>query len=375
MALPSDPTFITRLDPHGEGPRLAVKDVIDVAGVVTTAGSPALARSALPAPRDAACLAGARAAGAQVVGKANLHELALGTTGVNPFFGTPVNPFDPGLVPGGSSSGSAVAVATGQADVAFGTDTAGSIRIPSAWCGTAGLKTTFGRVPLEGVWPVAPSLDVVGPMAADVEGLVLGMALLEPDFVAEGRPPRRVGRVRVPAASAIDAACDRALALTGWDVVEAEVGDWVASGWEAAALLAAECWASNGSLVEGTGAVAEDTAAKVLAGKEVSAADLAAAQEARARLRRRLEAAFAAVELLCLPTLGRFPPRLEEPEDLSVVGTTLAANVAGVPALALPVPTDGPLPASLQLVGPWGAEEHLLVAGRAVEVALGSGRS
>src|SRR6185312_11722115 len=135
-----------------------------------------------PAPRDAACLAGARAAGARIVGRTNLHELALGVTGINPWYGTPVNPLDPSRVPGGSSSGSAVAVATGEADVAYGSDTGGSVRIPSACCGTAGLKTTWGRIPLDGVWPLSPSFDTVGPMARDIGGLVTGMQLLEPGF-------------------------------------------------------------------------------------------------------------------------------------------------------------------------------------------------
>ncbi|MST32848.1 hypothetical protein GHK86_08965, partial [Acidimicrobiaceae bacterium USS-CC1] len=164
--------MITPLHEGSGGLRVAVKDLVDVRGVPTTAGSRAVARRAVPAPADAACLAGLRAAmghgRAQLVGKANLHELAAGATGVNPWFGTPVNPLDPRLVPGGSSSGSAVAVATGAADVAVGTDTAGSVRIPSACCGTVGLKTTWGRVPAGGVWPLAPSLDTVGPMARDV---------------------------------------------------------------------------------------------------------------------------------------------------------------------------------------------------------------
>src|SRR5947209_17108039 len=158
-------TFITRLDTSGDGPRLAVKDLIDVAGVPTTAGSRALERKAKPADADAPCLAGARAAGARIVGKTNLHELATMPIGTNPWFGNPVNPLDPALIPGGSSSGSAVAVATGEADVAYGSDTGGSVRMPSACCGTTGLKTTWGRISLEGVWPLAPTLDTIGPMA------------------------------------------------------------------------------------------------------------------------------------------------------------------------------------------------------------------
>src|ERR1017187_9054389 len=102
--------------------------------------------------------------------------------GTSPWFGTPVNPLDPDLIPGGSSSGSAVAVATDEADVALGSDTGGSIRVPAACCGVAGLKTTYGRVPLEGVWPLAPSLDTIGSLATTIAGLVLGMQLIEPGF-------------------------------------------------------------------------------------------------------------------------------------------------------------------------------------------------
>src|SRR5438477_238731 len=136
---------------------------------------------------------------ARIVGKANLHELAYGVSGVNGWFGTPVNPLDPGLVPGGSSSGSAVAVATDVADVALGSDTGGSVRIPAACCGITGLKTTHGRISLEGVWPLAPSLDTIGPLARDVAGLTLGMQLLEPGFTPAAAPARRIGRLRTAA--------------------------------------------------------------------------------------------------------------------------------------------------------------------------------
>src|SRR5580704_2124212 len=183
-------TFITSLPVTGPGLRVAVKDLIDMAGLPTTAGSRVIAETAAPAEADAACLAGLRASGAQIVGRTNLHEIALGVTGINPWFGTPVNPLDPSRVPGGSSSGSAVAVAAGEARVAYGTDTGGSVRIPAACCGVCGLKTTAGRIPVAGVRPLAPSLDTVGPMAADVAGLVLGMQLLEPGFTpAEAGSP------------------------------------------------------------------------------------------------------------------------------------------------------------------------------------------
>src|ERR1700723_2106071 len=132
-------TFITRYETSGPGVRLAVKDLIDMVGEPTTAGCRAVADRAAPARSDAACLAGAREAGARIVGRTNLHELALGVTGINPWYGTPVNPLGRALVPGGSSSGSAVAVATGEADVAYGRDTGGSGRITAACCGGGGL--------------------------------------------------------------------------------------------------------------------------------------------------------------------------------------------------------------------------------------------
>ncbi|HUO47280.1 MAG TPA: amidase, partial [Acidimicrobiales bacterium] len=266
-------TFVTRYDTAGPGVRLAVKDLIDMAGEPTTAGCRAVAERARPAAEDAACLAGARAAGARIVGRTNLHELALGVTGVNPWYGTPVNPLDPTRVPGGSSSGSAVAVATGEADVAFGSDTGGSVRIPSACCGTAGLKTTFGRIPLEGVWPLAPSFDTVGPMARDVAGLVTGMRLLEPGFaVAPPESALRVGRIPVEADPSIDAALDAALARTGWSCSEFTLAGWDAATAQAGLLLVVEAYASDAALLatapEGIGA---DVRARLELGRGVPA--------------------------------------------------------------------------------------------------------
>ena len=212
-------TWILKETAPGPGMRVAVKDIIDVADLPTTAGSLAVADLAKPAAADAACMAGLRAAIARgqacLAGKVNLHELAYGISGINAAYGTPVNPLDPSLVPGGSSSGSAVAVATGEADIAYGSDTGGSIRIPAACCGVAGLKTTWGRIPMTGVWPLAPSMDTVGPMARDVAGLAAGMALLEPGFTVTAGPPAAVGRVMMAANPAISQAVDAALAATG----------------------------------------------------------------------------------------------------------------------------------------------------------------
>jgi len=372
----SDSTFITRLETAGGGPRLAVKDLIDVIGVPTTAGSRALAERAEPATADAPCLAGARAAGARIVGKANLHELAFGATGENPWFGTAVNPLDPRLVPGGSSSGSAVAVATGEADVAYGTDTGGSVRVPSACCGTAGLKTTAGRISTEGVWPLAPSFDTVGPMARDVPGLVAGMALLEPGFTVERWAPSAVGRLRVDGDPAIDEAVDVAVAATGWKVVEVELPEWHTEGWGASLVLIAEAWESDRSLVEtAPDSIGRGTIERLLAGQKATADSVTSARQVIERWRGTLHALFERVEMLVLPTMGVAPLEVGSPDDDTVLVTnTLPANTGGVPAVCVPVPLPGArVPASLQMIGPWNSEERLLAAATVVEEAVGPG--
>ena len=333
-------------------------------------------RRATPAARDAACLGGARSAGARIVGRTNLHELALGVTGVNPWYGTPVNPLDPALVPGGSSSGSAVAVATGEADVAYGSDTGGSVRIPAACCGVAGLKTTWGRIPLDGVWPLAPSFDTVGPMARDVAGLVTGMELLEPGFAvaALGNGDVRVARLPVEADPAITAAIDHALHEVGWTSEELVVPGWDDALTQAGLLLVVEAWHSDRALVaEDPGGIGDGVRTRLELGGAFDDAVVRSAWEVQREWQATLERALEHVDFIVTPTLTIFPPRPEEGDDLLVSRCTLPANLAGVPALSLPVPTGGPLPASLQLIGPAHSEERLLAAGVMLEAAVASG--
>jgi amidase len=370
-------TFITKLDGAGDGPRVAVKDLVDVAGVPTTAGCRAVERTAKPAAQDAPCLAGFRAANARLVGKANLHELAMLPLGTNPWFGTPVNPLEANLIPGGSSSGSAVAVANGDADVAIGSDTGGSIRVPSACCGTTGLKTTHGRIPLDGVWPLAPSLDTLGPMAVDVAGCVLGMQLFEPGFQAAPSAARTIGRVRTSGNPDIEAAIDAALRAAELEVVAIE-WDELAPGVDAfAPIYFAEMWDVDHRLVtDEPDGVGPDIAATV------AAADMfrGAVNDARQALeswKQSLFALFGRVELLALPTLPIFPPRIDEigpdsllPIVIEITHHVALFNAAGTPCTAQPVPTGGRLPASLQLVGPIGGEELLLTTAARVETAV-----
>jgi amidase len=370
-------TFITKLDATGRGPRLAVKDIIDVAGAPTTAGCRAVERAAVPASADAACLAGARAADARIVGKTNLHELAMLPFGTNPWFGTPVNPLDPLLIPGGSSSGSAVAVASGEADVAFGSDTGGSIRVPAACCGIAGLKTTHGRISLDGVWPLAPSFDTVGPMATTVAGLVLGMELLEPGFAPAPTPARTIGRLRTTGLPEIEAAVDAALHAAGFDVVALDWDDLETGTNAWTAIYFSELWDVDHHIVDASPAHVGPDIAAAVGMADMFRPGVADARRQLAAWRESLLALFDQVELLALPTLPIFPPRLDDitadtlvPLAVEITRHTSAFNAAGTPCTAQPVPAQGSaLPANLELVGPPDSEALLLTTAQIVEHA------
>jgi amidase len=373
-------TFITKLDGAGSGLRLAVKDIVDVEGVPTTAGSRAVERTAKPAEADAACLAGARAADARLVGKANLHELAVLPIGTNPWFGTPVNPLDPDLIPGGSSSGSAVAVATGEADVAIGSDTGGSVRVPSACCGTVGLKTTHGRIALGGVYPLAPSLDTIGPMATTAAGVTLGMQLLEPEFTPADAPARVIGRIRTTGHPDIEAAVDAALAAAGFEVVPLEWDLFEPGSHAFAPIYFAEMWDIDHALVEAHADDVGSDIAQTVATADLFRSGVDDARQAVVVWRDELVDLFSRVELFALPTLPMFPPRLDEINDDTMFPTVIEItkhvalfNAARVPCTAQPVPVAGNrLPASLQLVGPLGSEELLLTTAEHVEGAVGT---
>ncbi len=380
-------TWILQLAEGTGGLRVAIKDLIDVAGVPTTAGSRAVASTAVPAATDATCLAGIRAdvssGRARLVGKANLHELADGITGMNPWFGTPVNPLDPTRVPGGSSSGSAVAVGRDDADVALGTDTGGSVRIPAACCGVAGMKTSAGRVPLGGVWPLAASLDTVGPIARDMAGIVDGLRFLLPGFTPAGRFAGPVGRVRPAGLDVhplVDAAVDRLLAVAGVEVLEVDLPGWLDASRYGLQVLGAEAFAAHGQLVRGApGTVGADVVAGFALGARVGRQQLRQARAACATWARRMGGVFDRVAVLALPTIGSFAPAVGPHAGAAMtVAWTLPVNVAGLPALALPIPPAWPasarvrLPASLQLVGPPAGEELLCAAGRLYQAAAGA---
>jgi amidase len=372
----SSPTWIVRLDtgPGTPGVRLAVKDCIDVAGLPTTVGCPVIAERARPADRDAAVVAAARRSGAQILGKTNLAELCWSAWGTNAWSGTPVNPADPRRLPGGSSSGSAVAVAVGEADVALGTDTGGSVRIPAACCGIAGLKTTWGRVPVEGVYPLAPSLDTVGPLGADVAAVERGMRLIEPGFAA-GTGQFPVARVRPetdpPVDPAVEAAIDAALAAAGIATTAVAGLDFAAANSAASVLIDREAYQVNAYLLPDLARLSSYNQRNLPAAAAMTASQEAEANRTRVAVRDWFAGLQARHPILALPTLVGAAPLIGERGSIPLTLLTMPVNLAGLPALALPVP-GGPagLPASLQLVGPPGSEEELLGLGRVIEAAV-----
>jgi amidase len=378
---------------------LAVKDNIDMKGVVTTAGSEYLATTNLPASRDADCLAIARERNVRIVGKTNLSEFAVAPSGINDYFGTPKSPLSKRskLIPGGSSSGSAVAVANGRADVTFGTDTAGSVRVPAACCGVVGLKTTFGLVSLKGVFPVEPKhLDTVGPIAKDVDHVVRGMDLLQNGFAARYRTAVaakslakkiRIGRLYLSGTDPkVDKAVDDALARAQFQVIpldQAFKAKWDQAKKDGDTMAAAGAWISGRKYFDKLIGVSARTKAIMVLGEFDYTTNYRNALQRRAAWQHALRQVFKKVDFIALPTLQTLPPKIPlvgktalleaqialfEAQMLGLQNT-VAVNFAGNPALAIPIPVnDKAVPfTSLQLVGPRLSEAQLLNAGRLIE--------
>jgi Asp-tRNA(Asn)/Glu-tRNA(Gln) amidotransferase A subunit family amidase len=383
-----DHAFISYWPPKNNSKqlRLAIKDIIDLKGDITTAGSQYLAKNSPPAKRDAKLMGPARSAGVQIVGKTNLTELALGVTGANEFYGTPRNPLDRRRVPGGSSSGSAVAVANDEADVAYGSDTAGSIRVPAACCGVLGLKTTFGLVPLKGVFPLSPKhLDTIGPLAKDVPNLAKGMALLDPDFsaryeAAKAKNPSasgiRLGRLYVPGTyPEIDHAIDNALTAAGFQLVRLDerfLAAWDQAQANGTVVAEADGWLSDRQYL-GKAGVAVTTQATIQLGELQYNTAYKRALAERKGWQRVLRRTFGKVDFIAVPTLKKLPPHTLFFERsalfearLLALQNTVAVNYAGNPAIAIPVPYQkrGFPVTSVQLIGPPLSEGGLVNAAR-----------
>ena len=369
--------MIQHLDLRGaqgvKGPRVAVKDCLDIAGTRTSCGSRAFADAA-PAAVHADVVAALLNSRAHIVGKTNMHELAYGVTGINEWSGTPVNPRFPDRVPGGSSSGSAVAVSAGLVDFAIGTDTGGSIRVPATCCGVAGLKPTFGRVSRKGAHPSASSLDCVGPFARDVATLEQAMAMIDRSFVPQGRPADPIlGILNVEADADVQAAMDAAIARSGLRTIAVSLPSFAEAFQAGITVMAAEMAPLFGHLC-GTGKLGADVDARLLAASKVTAGEVEQAEAVRARFSAEVDAALATVDALVLPAMPSVPPLLSEagdaPRTLAMTRLVRPFNLSGHPALSLPLQTAQGLPAGIQIVGARQGDGALCAVAAVIERTL-----
>ena len=369
---------------------ISVKDLIDIAGQLTTAASNV--RKGHLATRDATVIQRLREAGAVIVGKTNLHEFALGTTSEESAFGPVHNPHDPTRSAGGSSGGSAAAVATGMGQASIGTDTGGSIRIPAAACGVVGLKPSLGEVPTDGVVPLCPTFDHVGPITRSVEDAAALWSALA------ARPLPRLGATRSPIILG---------ALAGYFTVLLD-GDVRRAFDSSLSRLRSSGMVIESRTVQGSERIVDtyinislpeaahyhaptlDTRAsdyqppvreRLLKGRMIPAVDYLAARDSREVLRRAVDAALERVDALVLPTLPIVAPKLGVAEVTMDNGQTLPVraamlrltqlfNITGHPAISLPIPTSG-LPVGLQLVGRRDRTEDLLAVAAHVSTVLG----
>jgi aspartyl-tRNA(Asn)/glutamyl-tRNA(Gln) amidotransferase subunit A len=369
---------------------ISVKDLFDVAGDVTTAGSIAL-RQAPPATRDAAVVARLRSVGFVPIGRTNMTEFAFSGLGINPHYDTPRNPYDrkTGRVPGGSSSGAVVSVTDGMAAAGLGTDTGGSCRIPAALCGTVGYKPTASRIPTAGTMPLSQTLDSIGTMAPSVACC----ALL--DAVMAGQPPSDLPefpieglRLAVPETLVLDnldadvgrafEAALKVLSDAGALIVDtplrefAEVGQVNAKG----GFAAAEGWAVHRPLIKVKGDTYDPfVRSRLERGKEQDAADYIELQWAREEMIARLAVITAPYDALMMPTCPIVAPALrdlEKPEaaraaNFMLLRNTGLANFFDRCSVSIPCHKAGDAPVGLMLIGENGADRRLLSVAAAVE--------
>ena len=361
--------FLARPEKVGDGTRLAVKDLFDTAGLTTTYGS-AIFRDHVP-ERTAEAVRLLEGAGHVVVGKTNLHEFAYGITSENPHFGNVVNPLDPTRTPGGSSGGSAVALVTDECDLALGSDSGGSIRIPAACCGVVGFKPTHGLVSTEGVFPLAPSFDHAGPMARSVPDCVAALETLAPAFQRaelESLEDVEVGVAWLEHADPlVRARVEKVASLfPRRRAVEFPLPERVGRAFQReVAETHRDLFAEHRDLY------GPNVRKKVELCLRVTDAEYEESERERAAYRDRCTEALDGLHLLVTPTLAFVaPPASSDEFEIreSVIRFTFPFNALGWPALAVPCGrAEHGLPASLQIVGRPQEDPLVLAAGAAIE--------
>jgi aspartyl-tRNA(Asn)/glutamyl-tRNA(Gln) amidotransferase subunit A len=323
--------------------------------------------------RSAEAVLRLEAAGYANVGKTNLHEFAYGVTSQNPHFGTVPNPVAPGRVAGGSSGGSAAAVAAGLADVALGSDSGGSIRIPSGWCGLVGFKPTFDVVPLEGCFPLAPSFDHAGPMARSVADCLTMMGALVPGFRAEREVSLDELEVAVAWTDLADPLVRKRVEAAAALFPRARRIEFPLDHGAGALFMREAADVHRGLFPERAGDYGDNVRTKLERCLAVTESEVEGAHRAREEHRSAAEQALGA-DLLLTPTLAFVAPPADVVEleiRVRTIQFTIPFNSLGWPALALPCgPAEDGLPASIQLVGRPGTDAFVLAAGEALEAAL-----
>jgi aspartyl-tRNA(Asn)/glutamyl-tRNA(Gln) amidotransferase subunit A len=343
--------FISVSSEEGSGTVVAVKDLVDVAGMVTTAGAVILPRAA--AAEDAPVVRRLRGEGCVIVGKTNLHEFAYGVTSVNPHYGAVRNPHDLDRVAGGSSGGSAVAVAAGMCDWAVGTDTGGSIRIPASFCGVVGFKPALGSIDTAGVIPLSRSLDTIGPLAPDVAGAARAYSMMS----GEALPyePGREPRLAVPAGwvADLDEPTARAWRLVSDGLPEIDFVQREPLYSVSLTILLVEAavyhrrWAAE--CPEKYGA---DVIGHIRRGLEILAVDFDEAMAAWPKLREDAMHALEGIDALILPATAIVAPLIGAGTEVRepITRYTRPFNATGQPVVTLPAPVQG-LPVGIQVVG------------------------
>ncbi len=369
---------------------VSVKDLFDVAGEPTRAGSAVLA-NAPPATSDAPVVQRLREAGAVIVGKTNMSEFAFTGVGMNPHYGTPGNPADRTRVPGGSSSGAAVSVADAMCEIAIGTDTGGSTRIPAALCGVVGFKPTKTRVPTTGAYPLSPTLDSVGPIAPSVEVCAVADAAIAGETPWAIDPAQldglRLGILDGEPLSELDetVASRFADALTRLSRAGTELSDADFPALEEMArvnavttIATAEAYRIHEAQIEARGDEYDPfIRRRIEGGRAASDADFAKMLVERGKLAQALDSRMAEFDALILPTTPIVAPTMAElstPERFATANRLLLRNTAianfyDLCAISLPIPSDG-LPVGLMLFGRHGHDRKLFQIAASVERLL-----
>jgi aspartyl-tRNA(Asn)/glutamyl-tRNA(Gln) amidotransferase subunit A len=371
---------------------VSIKDLFDVAGEQSLAGSKALDDQP-PASRDCPVVARLRAGGAVLIGRTNMTEFAFSGVGINPHYGTPGNPHDRALIPGGSSSGAAVSVGDGQAVVAIGTDTGGSVRLPAALCGLAGFKPTQYRISRDGVVPLSTTLDSIGPLANSVACCAIADAVMAGEEPAAPEPvPAEAMRLAVPqsfvfddltpdVASAFAAACT-ALSRAGARVVDLKLPEFdkVPAANAAGGFAPIEAYAWHKKLIERRGREYDQRVrARIERAAGMSAVDYIELCAARRDLIARVAARTAGFDALLMPTVTMSAPPIaafEKDDDYRHLNAALLRNTSVINfldgcAATIPIQPPGAAPVGLMIVGGHGTDRHLLALARGIEAALG----